>query len=183
MFHWKCRLFLENYFCTSWSHMAALANRYEAKHSYFDNLSFMCSPQPDQNVTLYLKIVTSTPVCPEKAPFHLEPSLNQFEYWAPSTEHWVLSTQGSVFNIQFSVLSSQCSVLNTQRGNMKTETGTGRDGWGLGWTGYRNISGPPQAFAIWGNIQASWSLLCQWLDPLSVGCYSWEHVVVLRYLI
>ena len=36
--------------------MAALGKVLEAKCSYFDVLSFMCSPHPAQNITLYLKI-------------------------------------------------------------------------------------------------------------------------------
>lgn len=67
---------LENYFCNSRPHMAALANPSEAKCSYFDPLSFMCSPKLDQNIALYLKMLTSTPVFLTNTLFHLEPSLN-----------------------------------------------------------------------------------------------------------
>ena len=40
------------------------------------------------------------------------------------------------------------------RGTIKTETGTGRDKWTHVCTGYRNITGAPQAFAIWGTMFA-----------------------------
>ena len=74
-----------------------------------------------------------------------------------NTPDSVLSNQCSVLNAQcsvlisrYSVLSTRCSVLGTQRGTIKTETGTGRDRWGRDCTGYRNIVGAPQAFAIRG---------------------------------
>ena len=56
--------------------MAALGKVLEAKCSYFDVLSFMFSPHPAQNTTLYLKMLGIWSPFSEKALFHLEPSLN-----------------------------------------------------------------------------------------------------------
>ena len=49
-------------FCKSRPYMAALANPPEAKYSHIDPLSFMFSPKPDQNITCYVNMLTSTPV-------------------------------------------------------------------------------------------------------------------------
>ena len=56
--------------------MDALANAPEAKYSYFDARSFMFSPHPAQNITLYLKIWIFGALFLKKTLFHLEPSLN-----------------------------------------------------------------------------------------------------------
>ena len=65
-------------------------------------------------------------------------------------------------NTQYSVL---CSVLSPEQGTVKVETGTGRDRWGLVWTGYRNIVGAPQAFAIRGiRCQTSLGYLLRWCN-------------------
>ena len=64
------------FFCKSQPHMAALAEVLEAKCSYFDSLSFMCSPQPAQHITFYCKMLIFSIPFSEKALCHLEPSLN-----------------------------------------------------------------------------------------------------------
>ena len=46
--------------------MVALANPSEAPYSYFDLLSLICSLEPDQNITFYVKIVLSSPGFHEK---------------------------------------------------------------------------------------------------------------------
>ena len=57
LFCWKCWFSLKHSFCINRLHMAALGEVLEAKCSYFDVLSFRCSPHPAQNIALYLKIV------------------------------------------------------------------------------------------------------------------------------
>ena len=58
--------------------MAALAEVLEAKCSYFDPLTFMCSPHPAQYIAFYLKMLISTPAGHEKTLFHLEPFADLF---------------------------------------------------------------------------------------------------------
>ena len=60
---WENLLFTKNVdflsnvsFCKKRPHMAALGEVLEAKCSYFDARSFMFSPHPVQNITLYLKM-------------------------------------------------------------------------------------------------------------------------------
>ena len=67
---------LENSFCKSRSHMAALANPPEAKYSHVDSLSFMFSPQPNENLALHVKILTLASLFHDKTLFRFEPSLN-----------------------------------------------------------------------------------------------------------
>ena len=56
--------------------MAALGEVLQAKCSYFDAGSFMCSPHPAQNIALYPKILVFGALFLKKSLFHLEPSLN-----------------------------------------------------------------------------------------------------------
>ena len=72
----KSSFFVGNSFCESRPHMAALAKVTEAKCSYFDPLSFMCSPQPDENIAFRFKILVFSTPSPENALFHFAPSLN-----------------------------------------------------------------------------------------------------------
>ena len=55
--------------------MAALANPYEAKRSYFDPLSFMCSPQHVKHITFCVKILIFSIPFHEESLIHFAPCM------------------------------------------------------------------------------------------------------------
>ena len=72
----KILICVENSVCESWPYMAALAKVTEAKCAYFDPLSFMCSPQPDEDIAFCFKMfVFGTPFL-DKTLFHFAASRN-----------------------------------------------------------------------------------------------------------